>query len=339
MTPFYVPYKPSSFVCQPASALIITKGGEVEIISSDCSMPIATFPKFAGTGRTASWVNEDEELILLGNDDLGIGGRYITIQKPRDGLLAMKYKITDLPLSQVPHRHVSLVSKNTLYVLGGKFKSTGKFSNSIWTELSLKWDNGSRFRPDFTSSCTVKLGPDVHFIFGGEGRRQVVKINTTEETAVEMLPLVHKRVFHDCQLLDSSLVLVSGGLPRKEADPSEVLPDELYNITSQQVVKVLDLQQSLGRIQHATINIRDRVWAVGGRDSNNNAPSKIAEFNPTTNSWDETAQELHSTDTTELVITPFPIASLDCVAQCGCGIANRKERIFGGSEVQVRSII
>ena len=115
-------------------------------------------------------------------------------------------------------------------------------------------------------------------------------------------------------------------------------PDELYDILSQTVVKVLDPQHSLRRIQHAMAKIEDRIWALGGRDSNDNAPSKIAEFNPTTNSWDELAQELHSSNTSELVVTEFPTSALDCVPECTCGIPNRKERIFGGSEAEVRNI-
>ena len=63
-------------------------------------MAIATFPKFAGIGRTASLL--DEELLLLGDDYLGTKGRYISIQKPRDGLLAMKYTVQELPLTQSP---------------------------------------------------------------------------------------------------------------------------------------------------------------------------------------------------------------------------------------------
>ena len=165
----------------------------------------------------------------------------------------------------------------------------------------------------------------------------MVKINTTEEIAVEMGSFTYGRVSHDCQLLNDSIVLVSGGLARKGGDPSEVLPDELYNITSQEVVKVLDLQHSLRRIQHAMTKIEDHIWALGGRDSNNDAPSKIAEFNPTTNSWHDLDQELHSTNTSEVVITQFPAASLDCVPDCRCGIAGtKKEKIFGGSEAKVR---
>ena len=304
-------------------------------------MAIATFPKFGGTGRTSSLL--DEELLLLGDDDLGTKGRPISIQKPRDGLLAMKYTVQDLPLTQLPHQHSSLVSRNTLTVVGGKFKSRGKLSKFTWTELSLKWENGTKYSPDVTNACSVKLGVDVHIIFGGErtidgqqvSGRQVVKIDTTQEIAVEMNSLNFSRVSHDCQLLDNHVVLVSGGLPKKGADPSEILRDELYNITSQEVVKVLDFEESLRRAQHAMARIGERILAFGGRDSNNEAPSKIAEFDPTTNSWIDLAQELHSTNTTELTITQYPISSLACVPQCHCGMVQRKGKIFGGSEAEV----
>ena len=305
-------------------------------------MAIATFPKFSGIGRTSSLL--DEELLLLGDDDLGTRGRYISIQKPRDGLLAMKYTVQELPLTQSPHQHSSLVSRNTLTVVGGKFKSRGKLSKFTWTELSLKWENGTKYSPAMTDACSVKLGVDVHIIFGGErtidgqqvSGRQVVKIDTTQEIAVEMNSLTYSRVSHDCQLLDNHVVLVSGGLPKKGADPSEILPDEFYNVTSQEVVKELSKTKSLKRAQHAMIRVGQRVLALGGIDSSNEAPSKIAEFDPTSSSWNELAQELQSTNTTEVIVTPYPVASLDCDPECHCGITTRRERIFGGSEAEVR---
>ena len=137
------------------------------------------------------------------------------------------------------------------------------------------------------------------------------------------------------KVFNKSIVLVAGGLAKKEGDPSEV-QDELYNITSQEVIKVLDLEHSLGRVQHSMIKIEDRVWALGGRDSNNTAPSKIAEFAPTTSSGNELAQELQSTNTTEVIVIPYPVASLDCVPECYCGNATRRERMFGGVEAKVR---
>ena len=340
-TPFYEPFKPSTFVCQPAAALIITKAGEIEVVSQKCSASVATFPKFAGIGRTASLLAE--QLLILGDDDFGTRRRYISIQKPWEGLLAMKYTVQEnFPLTQLPHQHSSLVSRNSLTVVGGKFKSRGKLSKFTWTELSLKWENGSAFSPTFIGACSVKLGVDVHIIFGGERKgismRQVVKIHTTEEIAYELNPMKHRRISHDCELLDSSVVLVSGGLAQRGADASQVLPDELYNITaSGGIIEVLSLEQSLKRSHHSLIKVEDRVWALGGRDSGNTPPSKIAEFDPVAYAWSELTQELHSSDTSELVVTPFPVSSLDCVSQCSCGVANEKGRIFGGSETEVRN--
>ena len=257
----------------------------------------------------------------------------------------MKYTVNKLPLTQPPHEHSSLVSKNTLTVVGGKFKSRGKFSKFTWTELSLKWENGTKCTPSFSSACSVKLGIDLHIIFGGErtvdGQQvsvnQVVKINTTEETAFELSPIAFSRVHHDCQLLNKSMVLVSGGLERKDDNLSEILPDELYDLNTQRVVKVLDSIQSVRRTQHGLVKIENRIWALGGRDSNEATPSNIAEFNPSTSSWRELTQGLHSANTSELIITPIPAASLDCVPQCQCGIPSREERIFGGSEAEVRN--
>ena len=340
MVPFYEPFKPSRFVCKPTGALIITMGGEIEVLSQECSAPIATFPKFSGVGRTSSLL--DEELLLLGDDDLGTRKRYISIQKPREGLLAMKYTIEDFSLPESPHQHLSLVSKNDLTVLGGKFKSRGKLSKFTWTEFSLKWENGSMFNYDFiNNACSVKLGVDMHIIFGGERKsedqqtngRHVVKINTTDEIAYELNPLTYGRSSHDCQLLNDKIVLVAGGFALNGENQSEILQDELYNITSQEVIKVLDRNQSLGRAQHAMVKIKERILALGGMDSNNNTPSQIAEFNTTTNTWTELANGLHSKNTSDLIAIPLPVASLDCVPDCSCGIANKSVRIFNGTEV------
>ena len=79
----------------------------------------------------------------------------------------------------------------------------------------------------------------------------------------------------------------------------------------------------------------NRILGIGGVDSNNSTPSKIAEFNAATNTWNNLSQELHSSDTSEVVVSPFPVASLDCVPECQCGIGNREGRIFGGKVSEV----
>ena len=299
-------------------------------MSPKCSAAITTFPKFAGSGQSFSLL--DEELLIIGNDDLGTKQRYISIQKPRDGLLAMKYTVEELPLTQVPHRHSSLVSGNTLRVLGGKFKSRGKLSKFTWTDLALKWTNGTKYFPEGEGACSIQLTREAHLIFGGKSK-QVVKINTTEEIVYEMRPMEYTREAHDCQLLNKEIVLISGGLSHEGGN---ILPDEVYNITTQTVVEVLSLESSLRRHHHKLIRQGEVVWALGGVDSNDEAPSKIAEFNMATNSWSEIDRELHSTNTSEIIVTHFPAASVDCVPNCECGISKRKGRISAGQEATVK---
>ena len=334
--------KPSSFVCQPAGALLITHSGEIEVFSDKCSAFISTFQNFSGIARTLSLL--DEELLLLGNDALGTKERYISIQKPRDGLL-MKYTVEELPLTQPLHSHSSLVSGNELTVVGGKFKSRGKYSKFTWTESALKWENGSKYIPSVAGSCSVKLGADLHILFGGErelnGQKvsvgQVVKINTTEEIAYELSPIKYSRVSHGCALLNNGLVLLSGGVSQRGTGQKAILQDELYNTVSGEVTD-LNLGQSLKRAQHATLRLGDRILAFGGVDVNNNALAKISEFDITTSTWTNLDRELLSTNTSKLVVSPFPVAALDFVPHCDCAPATREGRIQGGTQAEVNKV-
>ena len=192
----------------------------------------------------------------------------------------------------------------------------------------------------------MKVGADIHIIIGGNKRvdgeevstRQVVKIDTTKEIAHELNPITHSRVYHGCQALNESVILVSGGLPKKGGNPSEVLRDELYNIESQ-VVEVLDSDDSVGRFRHSLARIGNRILALGGKGGSGDVPSNIKEFDPATNSWKNLTQGLHSSNTTELTITSIPAAAIDCPPDCSCGVAKKKGRIFGGSEVEVIKVL
>lgn len=235
-------------------------------------------------------------------------------------------------------------------MLGGRFKSRGKLSKLTWTELALKNKTDpseSSFIPDFFAACTVKVGPNVHLVFGGErtgtnqqvSGRKVLRINTLKETVKELKPMSQSRVSHDCVLLDEDIVLVSGGLSQSGGNLSEVLQDELYNWRSG-VIEILDSQKSLGRVQHTLVRIGYRVLAMGGRDSDGATPAKLIEFNRNTKSWSPINEELSSSDTSELVVAPYPTASLDCVPNdCYCGDVNSIGRIYGGTETRVRTNI
>merc|ERR1711994_193224 len=98
-------------------------------------------------------------------------------------------------------------------------------------------------------ACSIQLTREAHLIFGGKSK-QVVKINTTEETVYEMRPMEYNREAHDCQLLNKETVLISGGLSHEGGN---ILPDEVYNITTQTVVEVLSLESSLRRHHHKLI--------------------------------------------------------------------------------------
>ena len=310
----------------------------MEIFSRECSKLITRlFPKYSGTGRTLSLL--DEKIFLIGNGDPGSNPNqedtYVTIENPREGLFGMKYTEKQVLSDGTPYQHVSLVSKNELFVLGGEYQTNRKYSYSrIWKKTSFKL-NGLIFRPNFIASCSVKTDISVHIIFGGKNSaKRVVKIDTDLEEAYEMKPLNLERMSHGCQLLTSSIVLLSGGLTSEGRIQEQ---DELYDIESEEVVKVLDVADSLRRYNHATIKMGDEIFALGGRDSieNNNAPSKVKVFNSVTKAWYDFSRDLLSSETAELVLTPYALSSLDCVRECTCGVVNKRKRIFGGTEAQV----
>ena len=85
--------------------------------------------------------------------------------------------------------------------------------------------------------------------------------------------------------------------------------------------------------------LADRILAFGGTHYDSQVPSTIAEFDLSTSSWKEQNQKLQSSNTSELIVTEYPISSLDCIPECRCGIAAKKGRVFGGSESEVRMIL
>ena len=65
----------------------------MEIFSRECSKLITRlFPKYSGTGRTLSLL--DEKIFLIGNGDPGSNPNqedtYVTIENPREGLFGMQ---------------------------------------------------------------------------------------------------------------------------------------------------------------------------------------------------------------------------------------------------------
>ena len=216
----YEPAKPSTFVCQPAAALIFTQTGEVEIVSKTCSMALTHFREFSSHGRSASLL--DRELVILGNDTLsGTGGNYITIQHPRDGLLAIKYTKESFPTRGSPFLHTALASQNRLTVIGGKYKTRAKLEQYTWIDINLKWEENNKgpFAPTFYSACTVKYAPNSFYVFGGAQtvkevtsvRSTILHINTTSLLVKEVGNMKRPRMSLGCEVLSKGVFVLSGG--------------------------------------------------------------------------------------------------------------------------------
>ena len=86
------------------------------------------------------------------------------------------------------------------------------------------------------------------------------------------------------------------------------------------------------------LRLGDRILAFGGVDVNNNALAKISEFDIATSTWTNLDRELLSTNTSKLVISPFPVAALDFVPDCDCVPATKEGRIQGGTQAKVNKV-
>ena len=351
----YEPAKPSSFVCQPAAALVFSQSGEVEVVSKKCSMTLGHFRDFSGRGRTASLL--DKQILLIGNNTLsGSDGNFISIQNPRDGLLAMKYTKETFPTRGSPFQHSALPSENKLTLIGGRYKSRAKLEQSTWTGVNLQWEETLKaFMPKFFSACTVQNGIDSSYVFGGAEildnkttavRNTVLHINTTSLMVKTVGTMDRPRMAFGCEVLNRSLILLSGGYSDASNPGQSVEPDEIFNVTHHVLSLVEDslnstgsillpMTDSLKRFQHSLIRMNDAVYAFGGITSSNTGTIEV--FDEATKTWETHSKNLRSQDTAEVVVLPFPTSSLDCVPKCQCGVATTTSRIFNGSDAQVSS--
>ena len=358
----YTPAKPSSFVCQPAAALVFSHTGEVEVLSKKCSMALAHSHDFSGRGRTASLL--DKQIILIGNDTLsGSEGNFISIQNPRDGLLAMKYTKETFPTRGSPFQHTALSLENQLNLLGGRYKSRTRFEHSTWMDINLKWEESQKaFVPKFFAACSVQNDTDSFYVFGGAEtlhnkstsvRDQILHINTTSLMVKLVGTMKKPRMAFGCEFLNKSFILLSGGYSDPVNSLQSIAPDEIFSIAPSVVSFdgtesvflpyllapealsleddslddgtgsfLLPMTDSLQRFQHSLIRMDEVVFAFGGLDKDNSTSAKIKLFNEATKSWENHDQNLTSKNSEELLVVPFPTSSLDCAFECQCGRSN-----------------
>ena len=248
----YEPAKPSSFVCEPAAALIISRSGEVEVISDQCSMFLTHFRNFSGKGRTASLL--DSELVVIGNETLsGNGGNFIRIQNPRDGLLAMKYIKQGFPTRGSPFLHTALASGNKLTVIGGKHKTRALLEEYSWLDINLKWEEtNEHFVPNFFSACTVNDKQNSFYIFGGAQtiervtsvRKTILHVNTTSLLVKVFGQMERPRMDLGCEFLSEHLFLLSGGYSDPLQPSRSMEPDEIFSINPSYTGHLLEKRKS-----------------------------------------------------------------------------------------------
>ena len=334
----YQPQAPNTFVCSPAVALIFSSRGEVEVFSKNqkCNQKVVDFPSFGGQGCSIDLL--DEQLVLLVDNQFGGKFQYKSIHQPRKGLLGMKFSMEVSPVGNSPLWHTSHVFGNELLALGGDFQSKARLSNTVWKELNLRWQNGSRFSRFAIGACKVKVAKDVYLLVGGFERvkesrvemNTVLRLNITDETIEELPSIKESRAFHACEVFEGK-ILISGGTRGEET-----MPDEVYNLTTNQSI-VLGLSSSLMRHQHALILLETTIFAFGGIQGNGSPVAVVERFDWDNTRWNRHEHSLLSEKTTNLAVTAFPLSAVDCHAGCSCGLAgnSRKGRIVGGSDAQV----
>ena len=196
----YRPFRPSEFICQPAIALLISTGGEVEVFSPDgvCNQKVTYSEHFAATGHSVNLV--DDQLILVGQEPEGRSWKYITLHDPRGGLLASKMSISGTMLGgSAPTHHSSFSRGASLYLLRGSQGTQAKYEKGVWNNLNLRWQDGRAFSSFVIGSCSVTLNKDTIMIFGGftagtkEVLKSVIAINIIQQTVEEraILETIH----------------------------------------------------------------------------------------------------------------------------------------------------
>ena len=334
-----LPQAPNTFVCSPATALIFSATGEVEVFSKNkkCNQKIVDFTVFGGQGRTIDLL--DEQLVLLGENKLGGTPQYKSIHQPRKGLLGMKYSIESIPLGNSPYYHTSHVYGNELVAIGGESETEARLSSTVWNGLNLRWKSGSDFSHFAAGACQVKLAKDVFLLIGGLKRvngskaesNTVMKLNITEETAEELPPIKQSRAFHACEVYGRR-ILVSGG-----TQGQVTVADEVYSLVTNEPT-ILDMTSSLGRHGHSLLRLEETIFAFGGRLlGNTNDTSLVEWFDWSALRWRQHEYSLLSKNSSSLAVTSFPMSAVDCHAGCKCGLSGSKAntRIVGGTEAQV----
>jgi hypothetical protein len=350
----YEPHHPTTYVCQEAVALLIFPSSRMELFShnSKCSQALGRLPNSHITGHTLSLL--DSQLLLIGDESVGAKWKHISIESPRNGLLAVKYSRKSCPVKGSPFGHTAQTDGNKMTVIGGDQRSKARLDTDIWTPINLRWKNQSSFTEFSSGACTVKLGKESHLLIGGlklgkkprKAVSTVVRMNATDGTMEELAPMEKPRAYHSCEMFTHDLVIISGGTEGElqTNETSSTLPDELYSLSSNESHS-LGAADSIMRQNHKLIRLGEAVYGIGGTTIKGENPSIVKIFNSEKKSWENHSSNLMSSATGEVAVTPFPLSAVDCVGShhsCQCGVTPgtaRASRVVNGEETEVRFVV
>ena len=329
----YEPFSPSSFVCEESAALVIAADGSAELWSpkKSCHQRLANFSELAGLSGSMNLL--DKQVIVLGAKEDQDKKQYRSILNPRKGLLAPEFAVMDTTFKP-SSTNTPLSHGNTLMVLADK---SYKLENNIWKSIKIENQQESEPITMSTNGCSVKIAAYEYLLMGGVKETQVTsdvfRINVNTQTAIEERPLKLKRTLHSCSFIDSA-VIVSGGYSKTDGSNS-LVADEIYGLGTAES-DILDVSSSLQRSGHTLVRLGDEVFAMGGVSANSSAPS-VERFDMGEKRWEKHNEDLFTTSMTGLMVTEFPMSSVDCSSGCQCGITSnhRKARIYNGSETEV----
>ena len=279
----------------------------------------------------------DDQIIFIGGlEDNGFK-QYASILDAWHGLFSIKFTIDDMPMTNTKDVKALSYGNHMLVMKPGK-ASAAKYMNHVWTNLKVRYEDGSEYILP-AEACDLRLQADLFLLIGGlkadENSAMVVtnsvtQINITSERAQPLKPIESGRALHSCALLGQS-ILVTGGRSSVEGP---VVMDELYDFVTGESM-TLGEADSIRRFQHSLIRVADIVFALGGL-STEGPEHTIKQFNATANTWEVSAERLMSTNTSKLIVLPFPMSTVDCVDQCTCGVPPTKARIFHGEPAEVK---
>ena len=349
----YEPHHPTTYICQPAVALLIFSTGRMELFShnSQCSQTLGRLPNSHITGHTLGLL--DSQLLIIGDESVGAKWKYISIESPHNGLLAVKYSRKSCPVKGSPFGHTAQTDGNKMTIIGGSQRSKARLDTDIWTPINLRWKNQSSFTEFSAGACTVKLGKESHLLIGGlklgkkprKAVSTVVRMNATDGTMEELAPMEKPRAYHSCEMFTHDLVIISGGTEGELQinDPTSTLPDELYSLSTGESHS-LGAADSIMRQNHKLIRLGEAVYGIAGTTINGENPSIVKTFNSEKRSWENHSSNLMSSPTGEVAVTPFPLSAVDCVGSphsCQCGVTPetaRASRVVNGEETEVKFV-